>query len=236
MRHRGAVAAGPDVLEALDPQAGVRAHAAACVPRDLDRVEERRRLRADGADDRPRRHVLAVREVDVERRRARDPGLEQQLDAELARVPRRVLDELRVALPAPLALRALRAVQLRQQRRPRMDDQDAALVAADAGVLALRQQPDEVGQLARDLGAGVAAAGDHEREQPATLGRVTLDVRELEHLEHVVLQRQAVAEGLQLERVLGEARVGVEALACCRGRARGGRSRARSARRRDACW
>ena len=57
------------------------------------------------------------------------------------------------------------------------------------GVLALRQQPDEVGQLARDLRARVAAAGDDEREQPAPLGRVALDVGELEHLEHVVLQR-----------------------------------------------
>ena len=94
-----------------------------------------------------------------------------------------------------------------------MDDHDATLVAADAGVLALRQQPDEVGQLARDLCPRIAAACDDEGEQPAALGRVALDVRELEHLEHVVLQLQALAERLQLERVLGEARVGAEALA-----------------------
>ena len=72
-----------------------------------------------------------------------------------------------------------------------MDDQDAALLAADAGVLALGQQPDEVGQLARDLRPCVAAPDDDEREQPAALGRVALDVGELEHLEDVVLQQQS---------------------------------------------
>ena len=75
-----------------------------------------------------------------------------------------------------------------------MDEHDTALVASDARELALRQQPDEVGELAGDLRPRVAAAGDDEREQPAALGRVALDVGELEHLEHVVLQPQAVLE------------------------------------------
>jgi hypothetical protein len=49
------------------------------------------------------RHVAAAGEVDVVRRHRRHLGLEHQLDAEAERVPRRVLDELRIALAAPLS-------------------------------------------------------------------------------------------------------------------------------------
>ena len=70
-----------------------------------------------------------------------------------------------------------------------MDEHDAALVAADARVLPARQEPHEVGELAGDLGAGVAAAGDEEGQQAAPLLWVGLDVGQLEHLEDVVLER-----------------------------------------------
>ena len=62
-------------------------------------------------------------------------------------------------------------------------------LAADARELARRQQAREVGELARELGARVAAARDDEREQPPPLLRVALDLGQLEHLEQVVPQR-----------------------------------------------
>ena len=117
-----------------------------------------------------------------------------------------------------------------------MDEHDAALLAADARYSRSVSRRDEVGELAGDLRAGVPAARDEERQQPPPLLRVALDVGELEHLEQVVLEREAVGEGLQLERVLGEARVGLEVL----GRAEREHelvvARARSVRRRGGGW
>ncbi len=123
---------------------------------------------------------------------------------------RRVRNEARVRAGA--ALEARRAVELGHDRRAGVDEHDAPLVAADARELAPSEQAREVGELARELGAGVAAARNDEREQPPPLVRVALDLGQLEHLEQVVPQSQAVGEGLQLERVLGEARVDLEVL------------------------
>jgi hypothetical protein len=89
---------------------------------------------------------------------------------------------------------------------------DPALVAADRRILVLGQEADEVGELARDLRSRIAAAGDEEGEQaPALLG-IALDVGQLEHLEDVVLEPEAVLVRLYPERVLGEPGVELEVL------------------------
>ena len=126
------------------------------------------------------------------------------LDANLSQVPRRERDE-----PAVTSV----ARQLREDRLPRVHEDHAALVAADARVLPLCQDPDQVGQLAGDLDAGEPAAGDEEGQQAPPLLRIVLDVRELEHRDDVITQTEAVVEGLELEGVLGEARVGIEVVA-----------------------
>ena len=112
-----------------------------------------------------------------------------------------VLDELRVV-----------AVELGQDRRTRVDEDEAALVVVDPRVLAAGQAAREVGQLADHLGARVAAARDEEGEEAAALGLVGLELGLLEHREDVVLEREAVAVLAQLERVLLQPRVGVGAV------------------------
>ncbi len=56
------------------------------------------------------------------------------------------------------------------------------------------------------------AAGDEERQEPAPLVEIGLEVSELEHLDDVILETEAVVEALQPVGVLGEARVGLEVL------------------------
>ncbi len=75
----------------------------------------------------------------------------------------------------------------------------------------------EVGQLAGQLRAGEPAAGDEERQEPAPLVGIGLEVGQLEHLDDVVLEPEAVVEALQPVRVLGEARVGLEVLSATEG-------------------
>ena len=112
-----------------------------------------------------------------------------------------VFDEPWVALRG--ALRILRAVQLGEKRRARVDDDDPALLTFDPLVLPLRQPVDEVGKLSRELRAREPAACDEECEEPPPLLRVALDVGKLKHLQNVVLQAEAVVEALQPVRVLG---------------------------------
>ena len=202
-----AVAARPKVLVA-PRRAGmlVGTHTSALVARELERVEQRRRLGADGADDRPRRDPLPVRELDLVRRRPDDARLGHQLDAEL-RACRSRTRRARVARPRPCPP-CSPSRRARQDRRAGMDEHDAALLAPDPAVLALGHQADEVGELAGDLGPRVAAACDEERQQPSPLLLVALDVGQLEHLDDVVLEPETVLIGLELERVLGQARVG----------------------------
>ena len=63
-----------------------------------------------------------------------------------------------------------------------------------------------------ELGSRKPAAGHEEGEKPAPLLRIGLDVGELEHLDQVILEAEAVFVELQLEGVLGEARIGAEIL------------------------
>ena len=145
--------------------------------------------------------MLSVRQVHLLRRRPGDSRLEHQLDAEPAGVPHSVFDELWVAASGPPALRA---VELGEERLA------GCTITIRHSSRRIRGNSRFVSRSTRSASSPASSvpenlARDEEREQPAALFLVWLDIGELEHLDDPVLQAEAVVEVLEPERVLGEA-------------------------------
>ncbi len=187
VRHGGAVAERPDVVEPLDPQRRVDAHAAALVERQAEPRELGARLDAGRPDERVREHRGTVRE----RCRAGVDGLQGRVDVDLDapfdELARRVFAEPRRDLGEDLGRR--------------VDEHPALRDLAQARVPAKRVL-DEVGELCERLDAGVARADEHEAELRALR---PAGGRRLELAQDVVAKGDAVGEILEAEAVLGEA-------------------------------
>ena len=101
-----------------------------------------------------------------------------------------------------LAPRVLRQTlpERRQHAVAAFEQHDAHVGRRELGILVRQHEPHELGERARELDSGRAAADDAEREQPPPLVGVGGDGRLLEAVEHVVAELQRLAEILEAER------------------------------------
>ena len=102
--------------------------------------------------------------------------------------------------------------QLEQQPRLILQQRDLELVGANARIVAA-DAAQAIDELARRLDAGKAAADHHEMAEAPPHGGVRLELDARDAAQHRVADVHRVADGLERDAVLGEARQEVDARA-----------------------